>query len=127
MAGLRAARGGGILRTVERLGVSRGVFGASKGWFYVGTGLWTLRKVRSLGERKTEVLMREPLRPGDRIVIANGIATIESEREEPATPATGKATSRRRRRKQKKAARRALVTQGDLSRRARRRAARSSD
>lgn len=124
MAGLRAARGGGILRTVERLGVSRGVFGASKGWFYVGTGLWTLRKVRSLGERKTEVLMREPLRPGDRIVIANGIATIESQTEPSVQGATGKAPSRRRRRKQAKEARKALITQADLSRRARRKAAR---
>lgn len=75
--GARSAKGGGILRMVERAGVTRGVFGTSKGWFYVGTGLWTLRKVRSLGERKPEILLSEVLRPGQRMIIANGRATIE--------------------------------------------------
>lgn len=113
-----------MLRTVERIGVSRGVLGASKGWFYVGTGLWTLRKVRSLGERKPEVLMSERLRPGDRIVIANGVATIESAPSRAATESGATGRSRRARRKQKRAARRSLVTQADLTRRGRRRAAR---
>lgn len=123
MARMRARSGGGLLRTVERLGVSRGVFGASKGWFYVGTGLWTLRKVRSLGERKPEVLLSERLRPGDRIVIANGVATIESAESRRAAAAPA-GSSRRARRKQKRAARKALVTQADLTSRGRRRAAR---
>ena len=72
------AGGGGLLRTVERLGVNRGVFGGNRGWFYVGTGLWTLRKVRGLAQRQPEILLRETLRPGDRMTIANGVATIVS-------------------------------------------------
>jgi len=55
---------------------------------------------------------------------ANGIATIESQTEPSVQGATGKAPSRRRRRKQAKEARKALITQADLSRRARRKAAR---
>ena len=78
MARYRRGSGGGVLRSLERIGVTRGVLGASKGWFYVGTGLWTLRKVRSLGERKPEILLQEQLRPGDRVTIANGVATIWS-------------------------------------------------
>ncbi len=79
----RAGRRGqsGLLGTLERLGISRGVFGNSKGWFYVGTGLWTLRTVRRMAERKVNVLVSEPLKPGQRMVIANGIATIEGEPE----------------------------------------------
>ena len=123
MARFRGRSGGGILRTVERLGVTRGVFGASKGWFYVGTGLWTLRKVRSLGERKPELLMSERLRPGDRIVIANGVATIESAEQRSLASAPAP-RSRRARRKQKRAARKDIITQADLTRRGRRRAAR---
>lgn len=73
----RRGAGGGVLRTLESAGVSRGVFGASKGWFYIGTGLWTIRKVRSLGQRKPEILLAEVLRPGQRMIIANGRATIE--------------------------------------------------
>lgn len=129
MARVRSRRGGGgILRTVERLGMTRGVFGTSKGWFYVGTGLWTLRKVRTLGERKPEVLMREPLRPGDRLVIANGVATIDSRsRRLLAGDGDAPARSRRQRRKQKRVDRKALVTQGDLKRRRKRPAAGTND
>lgn len=72
-------RPAGLLGTVERLGINRGVFGNSKGWFYVGTGLWTLRTVRRIAERKVNVLVSEPLKPGQRIVIANGTATIEGD------------------------------------------------
>lgn len=112
------AGGGGILRTLERVGVSRGVFGSSRGWFYVGTGLWTVRKVRALGERKPEILLRETLRPGDRVVLANGVATIESAADTTPGPAP---RGRRARRRQRRADRRALITQADLTRRGRRR------
>jgi hypothetical protein len=69
--------GGGWIRTLERTGITKGLFGASKPWFYVGTGLWTLRTIRRLAERKPEILLSEALRPGERMTIANGVATIE--------------------------------------------------
>lgn len=98
MAGRRAARGSkpGLLRTAERLGVNRGIFGGSKGWFYVGTGLWTLRTVRRLASRKSEILLSEELKPGQRLVIANGRATLD---EVAAQAQTGGGTSRRARRR----------------------------
>ena len=68
---------GGLLRSAERLGINRGLFGGSRGWLYVGTGLWTLRTVRRLAERKPEILISEELKPGQRIVIANGRATLD--------------------------------------------------
>lgn len=75
----KASKGadGGLLRVAERAGITRGVFGGSKGWAYLGTGLWTLRRVRKMGERRSEVLISETLGPGDRIIIANGRATVE--------------------------------------------------
>ncbi|QXC62047.1 hypothetical protein KSP35_04335 [Aquihabitans sp. G128] len=80
MARGRAAKGkrGGVLRIAERAGISRGLFGGSKGWFYVGTGLWTLRTVRRMAERKPELLLSEELKPGQRLVIANGRATLDT-------------------------------------------------
>lgn len=69
--------GGGLFRTAERLGINRGLFGGSKGWFYVGTGLWTLRTVRRMAERKAEILVSEELRPGERLVIANARPTLD--------------------------------------------------
>lgn len=87
----KGSGGGGPFRSLERLGISRGVFGASKGWMYVGGGLWTLRTVRRLAQRKSEVLIREELAPGQRLIIANGRATLD-------TPADGEPQRRRRRR-----------------------------
>ncbi len=97
MARGRKGKGGGLLRTAERLGVNRGLFGGSKGWLYVGSGLWTLRTVRRMAGRKTEILVSEEIGPGDRLVIANGRATIDHGPAELATPSTGRRRSRRRR------------------------------
>ena len=94
------AGGGGLLRTVERLGVNRGVFGGNRGWFYVGTGLWTLRKVREFGQGKPEVLLLEELKPGQRLVIANARPTLE-----PAVSGRAEPTSRRGRKAATKAER----------------------
>lgn len=87
----KSTGGGGPLRTVERIGVSRGIFGNSKAWMYVGGGLWTLRTVRRLAQRKSEVLLREELQPGQRLIIANGRATLDE-------PAASAPAGRRRRR-----------------------------
>lgn len=92
--GTKADGGGGLLRTLERAGVSRGVFGNSKSWLYVGSGLWTLRTMRRMAERKTEILVSEELKPGDRIVVANGRATLDAS--SPSEAPTGRRRRRRR-------------------------------
>ena len=63
---------GGLLRMAERTGLRRGL-GGSKGWFYLGTGLWTLRTIRRLAADKEEILISETLKPGERIVISNAL------------------------------------------------------
>lgn len=78
----RAIRGpssnpSGILRVVERTGLRKGVEG-NKHWFYIGTGLWTLRTIRRLAGDREEIVISERLKPGERIVIANGRATIDA-------------------------------------------------
>lgn len=75
----RLRRGGrkrGVLGTLQSIGINRGVFGDSKGWLYVGTGLWTLRTVKRMAERKPEILLREELKPGQRLIIANDRASL---------------------------------------------------
>lgn len=80
MARLRpGGRKRGVFGTLQSIGISRGVFGDSKGWFYVGTGLWTLRTVKRLAERKPEILLREEIRPGQKLVIANDRATVDGD------------------------------------------------
>lgn len=90
MAGGRKGSGGGLLRVAERTGLSRG-FAGNRAWFYLGTGLWTLRTIRRMAARRSEVLVSEELRPGDRMVIANGRATIDH-----AAPSGGEVVSARR-------------------------------
>lgn len=81
-----------VLRTLEQTGIRRGLFGSSRAWFYVGTGLWTLRTVRRFTGRRTEVLISEELEPGQRIIIANDLASL------PGTDAAASSKTRRRRR-----------------------------
>ena len=102
----RSAEGGGLLRNAERVGLRKG-FNGSKPWFYLGTGLWTLRTVRRLGERKSEILVSETLKPGQRIIVANGRVTVDEATEHGADIASPQATeklSRRTRKAEAKAA-----------------------
>jgi hypothetical protein len=78
----RSSRGrspGGVLALLQRTGVRKGVFGNSRGWLYVGAGVWTLRTVRRVAERKPEILLSEELRPGERLMISNGRATVDGD------------------------------------------------
>lgn len=90
----------GVLRRIEHLGMSRGRRG-SKTWFYVGTGLWTLRTVRRLADRREEILISEPLRPGDRLIISNNRPTVG---EATAKPPKGRRAKKKHRKAQAAAA-----------------------
>jgi hypothetical protein len=102
----RNSSGGGLLRTAERAGLRKGLNG-SKPWFYVGTGLWTLRTVRRLAERKTEILVSETLEPGQRIIIANGRITVDEAEARGAEVEHAQATEKQSRRQRKAEAKRA--------------------
>lgn len=73
----RSSTGGGMLARVQRFGLHRGVFGASKGWAYVWGGLWLWRKLTANGSAG-EILLAEELKPGQRIVIGNQRSTTGS-------------------------------------------------
>jgi hypothetical protein len=83
--------GGGVFRMVERTGLRKGVAG-SKGWFYVGTGLWTVRTLRRMAARQEELLISEELKPGQRIVISNERISVEGT---PTSAPTGRRASRK--------------------------------
>lgn len=92
----------GMLRRIEHLGMSRGR-GGSRTWLYVGTGLWTLRTVRRLADRREEILISEPLRPGERLIIANNRPTLDSD-PRPAKEPKGRRAKKRYRKMQAEAA-----------------------
>ena len=101
----------GVLRRIEHLGMSKGRRG-SKTWLYVGTGLWTLRTVRRLADRREEILISEPLRPGERLIIANNRPTLES------TAAPKPPKGRRAKKKHRKAEAKAAKEQAKLDEKA---------
>ena len=74
----RAHRRGALIDYVEARGINKGIFGGHKGWLYVGLGLWILRRVRTAAKGGTpSILISEALAPGERIIIANGRATLD--------------------------------------------------
>jgi hypothetical protein len=90
-----------VYNVLERTGLRKG-FGGSKPWLYVGTGMWAFRIMRRFGDRREEILVSERLRPGERIVIANGVATIEGA---PAPAPLGRRGRRRAAKRTRKAER----------------------
>ena len=68
-----------MLEYLQRRGINRGLFGGRKGWFYVGIGVWGLRRLISLSRGGApEILISEALKPGERMIIAAGRATLDS-------------------------------------------------
>jgi hypothetical protein len=66
-----------MLKRLQRLGVRRGLGGGGKGWFYIGIASWGLRTLQRMAAREPEILLREEIKPGQRINIANDRATVD--------------------------------------------------
>lgn len=74
----RSRRRGALIDYVEARGINKGLFGGSKRWLYVGLSLWALRRARlAMRGGPPSILISEALAPGDRIIIANGRATLD--------------------------------------------------
>ena len=109
----------GVLRTIEMHGMRKGR-GGSKHWLYVGTGLWTLRTIRRMAERREEVLISEVLKPGQRLIIANDRPTIEGP-VDVARPPKGRRARKAQRKADKKAAKQEAKIQAKVARKEARR------
>ena len=60
---------------VQRVGLSGGVAGRGGTWLAVGIGAWGLQRLRSLSVKEDEILLREPLGPGETITIRHEATT----------------------------------------------------
>lgn len=65
-----------IADRLRRTGFRKGVQG-NRAWLAVALSMWGAQKLRQLATREPEILISEELRPGDRMVIANGRATVD--------------------------------------------------
>lgn len=60
---------------VQRIAFSEGLRGKGGTWVAVGVGAWGLQRVRSLAGKEDEILLREPIAPGETITITNETTT----------------------------------------------------
>jgi len=94
-----------LLPRLQRAGFRKGLGQGNSTWLAVGVGAWGLRKVAQMAQRNTQVLLREELKPGQRIIIANGRATLEDAQDQgvPVTKPLAEVNEGRKSRKQRKA------------------------
>lgn len=68
----------GVWRLVgraQRIGFSEGLRGKGGAWLALGVGAWGLQRLRTVGHGEEEVLIREPLAPGQTITITHDSIT----------------------------------------------------
>lgn len=63
------------VRRAQSLGFAEGMAGRGGHWYAIGLGAWGLLRLRSMSVEKTEVLLSEPLRPGEKISITHHTTT----------------------------------------------------
>jgi len=64
-----------LVARAQRVGLSEGLRGRGGTWLAVGVGAWGLQRVRSMAVKSDEILLREPLAPGETITITNQTTT----------------------------------------------------
>jgi hypothetical protein len=69
---------GRIVQLLRRNGVQKGIFGGSRGWAAVAVGTWGYTTLKKMARRESELVLREELKPGDRLIISNDRPTLES-------------------------------------------------
>jgi hypothetical protein len=88
-----------LVTRLRRTGFRKGVQG-NRTWLALGTVIWGAQKLRQLAKRDAEILVREELKPGDRMIISNGRVTVD--RVEGPDPSSGRARQGRSRNRRSK-------------------------
>jgi len=64
-----------LVARAQRIGLSEGIRGKGGNWLALGVGAWGLQRLRSMAVKQDEILLREPLGPGQQIVITHETTT----------------------------------------------------
>lgn len=59
------------VRRAQSLGFAEGMAGKGGHWYAIGIGAWGLMRLRSMSAERTEILLSEPLRPGEEMTITH--------------------------------------------------------
>jgi hypothetical protein len=68
------------LHVLQRRGVSKGVVGSSRGWFWVAVVTWTVRRFRRAIGSEYELVYRGTLEPGETMEIGHLAETYGGKR-----------------------------------------------
>jgi hypothetical protein len=60
---------------LQRVGLSEGMRGRGGTWLAMGIGAWGLQRLRGMAAKEDEILLREPIGPGETITITNHTTT----------------------------------------------------
>jgi hypothetical protein len=77
MARTTTSRTDRVLRTLQSRGVRRGVYGSSRGWFWVAVVTFGLRRLRRAAGSEYEVVYRGEVKPGEVLQIGHLAETYE--------------------------------------------------
>lgn len=64
-----------LVARAQRVGISGGMAGRGGTWLAVGVGAWGLQRVRAMAVKEDEILLREPLAPGETLTIRHETTT----------------------------------------------------
>lgn len=64
-----------LVARAQRVGISGGMAGRGGTWLAVGVGAWGLQRVRAMAVKEDEILLREPLAPGETLTIRHETIT----------------------------------------------------
>jgi hypothetical protein len=64
-----------LVARAQRVGLSEGLRGKGGTWLAVGVGAWGLQRIRTMAAKEDEILLREPLGPGETMTIRHETIT----------------------------------------------------
>ena len=64
-----------LVARAQRYGISGGMAGKGGTWLAVGVGAWGLQRIRTMAVKEDEILLREPLAPGETLTIRHETVT----------------------------------------------------
>ncbi|HEX7132651.1 MAG TPA: hypothetical protein VF228_08750 [Iamia sp.] len=68
-----------LVARAQRVGLSEGMRGKGSTWLAVGVGAWGLQRLRAMAVKEDEILLREPLGPGETLTIRHETTTRAEE------------------------------------------------
>lgn len=93
-----------LVSRAQRIGLSEGMRGKGGAWLALGVGAWGLQRVRSMAGDEQEILIREPLAPGESMTItATTVTRAEAKQQQKQSAKDAKAGQKQAKREGKRA------------------------